>query len=303
MKRFLTHLVPALAATLSLTACGGDPLATTPGQGSSGGSVVVGSANFPESNLLAEIYAQALRAKGVSATTKLNIGSREVSMAALKDGSIDMLPEYNGALLNYFTGGDATQTTTSEINTALKKALPKGLTVLDASEAQDKDGFAVTKETAKKYGLSSLADLKQANGKLVLGGASELRTRFVGIKGLKQVYGLDFKQYKPLDAAGPLTVAALKDGAIDVANLYTTQSTIKQNGFVVLDDPKHPVAAENVLPVARKSKMSPDVKSTLNAVSAELTTKDLAALVKQVEIDKSLPRAVAKSYISEHGLD
>ncbi|MFF2963260.1 glycine betaine ABC transporter substrate-binding protein [Streptomyces sp. NPDC057963] len=96
-----------------------------------------------------------------------------------------------------------------------------------------------------------------------MGGAPELRTRFVGVKGPKQVYGLDFKQYKPLDTAGPLTVAALKGGVIDVANLYTTQSTIKQNGFVVLDDPKHLVAAENVLPVARKSKMSPNVQSTL----------------------------------------
>jgi osmoprotectant transport system substrate-binding protein len=305
MKLRFTHLASTLAAALLLlTACGGDeggPLDTTEGQQTPTDTVVVGSANFPENVLLAEIYAGALTAKGVKASTKLNIGSREIYIPALQDGSIDLLPEYTGNLTLHYNM-NATAKTPDEVYAELAKALPQGLIVLDKSAAEDKDAVVVTKATADRLKLKTIEDLKAQAPQLILGGPPEWRDRFTGVPGLKQVYGLQFKEFKPLDVAGPLTVKALTDGTVDAANLFTTQSAIATNNFVALDDPKSFFLAQNVVPVIREAKASPTVRDALNAVSAKLTTQNLTEMVKRVEVDKDDAKTVAKDFLQQNGL-
>src|SRR3954464_6301569 len=189
MKQFRALGGLAALALLALTACGGssnpvtvDSSSAAPAgsaSASGAGAVTVGSANFPENVLLAEIYAGALSAKGVKVTKKLNIGSRETYIPGLEDGSIDLIPEYSGVLMQYFNK-DATATSSADVYAALKSAVPTQLTVLEQSTAEDKDSVVVTKEPADKSSLTSIADLKPVAKDLVLGGPPEWKTRPTG---------------------------------------------------------------------------------------------------------------------------
>ena len=297
--------VTAAAALFGVAACGSgssDPLAAggSASQASSG-SIVVGSANFPESALLAEIYAGALSAKGVKVDKKLNIGSRETYIPALKDGSIDLIPEYTGVLDQYFNK-DAKATTSADVYTELKAAVPATLSVLDKSAAEDKDAVVVTKDTAAKLKLKSIADLGPYAKNLTLGGPPEWKTRPTGVPGLKKVYNLDFKTFRPLDAGGPLSVQALKNGQVDAVNLFTTDPSVAANGFVILGDPKSLFAAQNVVPLITKSKVTPTISAALDAVSAKLDTATLGQLVKEVVVDKKDASAVAKEFLAKNNL-
>jgi osmoprotectant transport system substrate-binding protein len=306
MKRTRIALaVTAVAALMGVAACGsgsGDPLAagTSAGKASSG-TIVVGSANFPESALLAEIYAGALSAKGVKVDKKLNIGSRETYIPALKDGSIDLIPEYTGVLDQYFNKS-AKATTADAVYAELKAAVPATLTILNKSTAEDKDAVVVTKETATKLGLKSIADLGPHAKDMTLGGPPEWKTRPTGVPGLKKFYNLDFKTFRPLDAGGPLSVQALKNGQVDAVDIFTTDPSIAANGFVILNDPKSLFAAQNVVPLITKSKVTPTISAALNAISAKLDTATLGQLVKEVVIDQKDPVVVAKEFLAKNGL-
>ena len=199
--------------------------------------MVVGSANFPESELLAEIYAGALKAKGVTVSTKLNIASRETYVPALENGEIDLIPEYTGGFSKYLSA-DADTSTEEAALASLKSLLPENLTALEPSAAQDKDSITVTRATADKYSLKTIEDLAPVAGEFVLGGPPEWKNRALGVPGLKKTYGLTFKDFKALDVAGPLTVQALKNGQVQAANLFTTDPSIKANDFVSLEDTK-----------------------------------------------------------------
>jgi osmoprotectant transport system substrate-binding protein len=306
MKRTTVSLATlATAAVMALTACGGgggsDPLATGNNSPAASDTIVVGSANFPESALIAQIYAGALTAKGVKVSTKLNIGSRETYIPGLQDGSIDLIPEYSGVLLQYFDK-TATQVSSDEVYAALKTKVPAKLTVLNQSAAEDKDSVTVTKDTATKYNLKSIADLKSVAGQLVLGGPPEWKTRQTGAPGLKAKYGVVFKEFKSLDAGGPLTINALKNGSIQAGDVFTTDPNIVANGWVSLEDPQNLFAAQNVLPLINKAKASTQVTDTLNAVSAKLDTQTLLDLDKQIITDKKDPAEVAKTFLSSAGL-
>jgi len=306
MKRTRIALaVTAAAALFGVAACGSgssDPLAAGGSAGKvSSGSIVVGSANFPESALLAEIYAGALSSKGVTVEKKLNIGSRETYIPALKDGSIDLIPEYTGVLDQYFNK-NAKATTSDDVYAELKAAVPATLTVLNKSAAEDKDSVVVTQKTAAKYGLKSIGDLAPQAKNLTLGGPPEWKTRPTGVPGLKRVYNLDFKTFRPLDAGGPLSVQALKNGQVDAVNLFTTDPSIADNGFVILDDPKSLFAAQNVVPLITKSKVTPTISAALDAISAKLDTATLGQLVKEVVVDKKDPAVVAKEFLAKNNL-
>jgi osmoprotectant transport system substrate-binding protein len=316
MKQFraaLTRVAGVAAVGLAvagLAACGGssNPVAADTSSASGGasgsasaGTITVGSGNFPEAVLLGEIYAGALKAKGVTVTKKLNIGSRETYIPALNDGSIDLIPEYSGNLLQYFDK-NATATSSTDVFAALPKALPATLEVLQQSTAEDKDAVVVTKETADKYKLTSIADLAPVAKDLVFGGPPEFKTRAAGIPGLTAKYGVTFKEFKPLDVAGPLTVNALKNGQVQAANLFSTDSSVAANDFVVLQDPKFVFAAQNVLPLINKSKASAQVTDALNAVSAKLDTPGLTALVAQVVTEKKEAADVAAQWLKDKGL-
>lgn len=301
-RRWIPTALFATAA-LALTACGGsggDPLATS-GDSSPAASdtIVVGSANFQENVLLAEIYAGALSAKGVKVEKKLNIGSRETYIPGLEDGSIDLIPEYSGVLLQYFKK-DATEVTSDEVYTALKTAVPAKLSVLEQSTAEDKDALVVTKELADKAKLVSIGDLKGKG--YTLGAASEFKTRPTGVPGIESKYGVTFKSFKSLDAGGPLTINALKKGTIQVANIFSTDPNIPANNWVELADPNNLFAAQNVLPLINKAKANATVTTALNGVSAKLTTPVLAGLVKEVVLDKKDPETVAGDWLKSNSL-
>jgi len=432
MRRIrLGSAAAAVCLALLLAACGGGDDALQGGtQPSDSSSVIVGSTNFPEQLILAQMYAAVLEKAGVDVTTRLNLGNREVVFPALEKGEIQLLPEYNGSVLS-FLDPKATATTTEEVNTALapllqaknlvaldtspaedkdgwavtqetatkhnlstlddlkpvasqlvvggpaelktrpaglpglKKvygipdfkefkaldpggpltisALKKGdiqllpeyngsvlsfldpkatavtseevntalapllqaknLVALQQSPAEDKDGWAVTKETAAKYNLRTLDDLKPVAGQLVVGGPPELKTRPAGLPGLKNVYGIpDFKEFKALDAGGPLTVSALKKGDIDVGRVFTTQGVIAAEGWVLLEETKPLEPAQNVVPIGRTDAMTDQVKNALNALSGKITTEELTKLNAQVDVDKKDPEQVARDWLTQQGL-
>ncbi|MDQ1049414.1 osmoprotectant transport system substrate-binding protein [Streptomyces sp. V4I2] len=298
----------ALAAAAALLAgCSSsddtsDPLA---GEKADGGTVVVGSNNFAESILLADIYGEALKAKGVKVTYKPNIGSRETTYGLLKNGSITVLPEYNGSLLAYLDP-KAEQKTAESVNAAAKAKLDAKLTLLDSAPAEDKDSVSINAETAKKYSLtaqSTLADLKDIAPELVIGGSPEFQTRQQGLLGLKSQYGLEFKSFKALDAGGPLTQAALTKNTVQAADIFTTDPTITKEKFVVLQDPKNLFGFANVTPLVYKSGLSQEGVAALNEVSAKLDTKALLEMDSQVQLENKDPLDVAKAWLKTVGLD
>ncbi|GGM11711.1 glycine/betaine ABC transporter substrate-binding protein [Streptomyces fumigatiscleroticus] len=292
----------ALLAGCSSSDDGGDdPLA---GDKASGGTVVVGSNNFAESILIADIYGEALKAKGVKVSYKPNIGSRETTYGLLKNGSITVLPEYNGSLLAYLDS-KAEQTSADAVNAAVKAKLDSKLTLLDSSPAEDKDSVSLNAATAKKYGLdssSTLADLKGISQDLVIGGSPEFQTRQQGLVGLKSEYGLEFKSFKALDAGGPLTQAALTKNTVQAADIFTTDPTITKEKFVVLQDPKNLFGFANVTPLVYKSGLSEEGVAALNEVSAKLDTKTLLELDSQVQLENKDPLDVAKAWLKSAGL-
>jgi osmoprotectant transport system substrate-binding protein len=282
MKRTVVGLVTAAVAVLGLTACGGSSNPLSSGSsGSSGssspGSITIGSGNFAESQLLAQVYAAALKAKGVNVTEHLNIGSREVYFPALKDGSIDLIPDYSGTLLQYLDK-TAAQVSSDDVYTALKQQLPKGLAALDMAQAQDKDAIVVTQATANQYHLKSIADIAPHCAQFTFGGPPELQTRPDGLPGFKSHYNCVFGSFKALDAGGPLTIGALKNGNVQAADIFTTDASIKADNFVVLDDPKNNFAAQNVVPIINSAKNTSTITAALNAVQAKLDTATLAQL-------------------------
>ncbi|WP_051267655.1 ABC transporter substrate-binding protein [Nakamurella lactea] len=271
------------------------------GAGAAGGPIIVGSADFTENVIIAEIYAAALKAKGIDATTKPRLGSREVYIPALKDGSINLVPEYTGTALQYFDK-KATASDPETTFADLKKALPANLTILDKAPAEDKDSLTVTKATADKEGLKTIEDLKGKSQNMVLGGPEEWKTRMTGVPGFQKYYGLTFKSFEVTDAGGPITVKALTTGIIQAGNIFTTDAAIAKNNLVALEDTKGMFGAQNVVPLIAKSAVTPQVTDALNAVSAKLTTEDLVTLNDKVANQHLDPATVAQDWVSEKGL-
>jgi len=291
MKRTLAVIVAA--AALLASACGSKDDLSGANQQSASGEVVVGSADFTENKILAEIYAGALKATGAKVSVKSGIGARELVVQALQDKSLGVVPEYTGNLLNYFDKANTT-TGAEEVYTALKAKTPSGLEVLDKSEAEDKDVLVVSKATADA-GVKSIADLA-AKPDFVLGAAGEWATRWQ--TKIKDLYGVTFKEIKTTDTGGPVTVDALKNATVQVVNLYTTSADIKANGFVELADPKNMYPAQNIVPLLRSDAVDDKGKAALNNVSKALTTEKLAELVKKVEVDKDTIANVAAAFLA-----
>src|SRR5580704_7493403 len=286
------------SSSASASASSSNPLSS----GGSSTSVVVGSANFPENELLATVYAQALQAKGVKVSTKLNIGAREVYYPQVEKGTISIIPEYNGTLLTVEVDKTSTAKTTAEVDAALAAKLPSTLEVLNSAPAQDSDSITVTQATANKYHLKSIADLKPYAANMALGAPPEFKTRTDGIAGLKATYGLTFKSFVPLDESGPLTLAALQDGKVQAADVFTTTPQIVTDKLVALADPKFNFAAQNVIPLVYKKAVTPTITSTLNAISQRLTTNALLQMDKAVIIDHANYSTVASAWLKAVGL-
>ena len=286
---------PSASATTSSSS---NPLS----QGGAAGTVVVGSANFPENELLAEIYIQALQAKGIKVTPKLNIGSREVYYPQVTKGTISIIPEYNGTLLTVAVDKTSTAKTTAQVDQALAAKLPSTLEVLTPAPAEDSDSVTVTAATAAKYHLKSIGDLKPYASTMVLGGPPEFKTRSDGVAGLKANYGLTFKSFDPLDESGPITLAALTDGKVQAADVFTTTPQIITDKLVSLADPKFNFAAQNVIPLVYKPAMNPTIIATLNAISAKLTTAALLQMDAAVITQHANYSTVAAGFLKAEGL-
>lgn len=305
MRRLLTAAIAAVTA-ITAAGCGSSSKQGTPppstaagGTGSAATSklVTIGSANFPENEVLADIYADALRKAGVAVSTKLDIGSREVYFKEVENGTLNVFPEYNGALLDYLQPG-ATAASTADVDKALSAALPPSLEALQPSPAQDADSVTVTSTFAAAHHLKSISDLKPIESQVTIGAPPEFANRQQGLLGLKKLYGLTLK-FKPLDESGPLTIAALEDGTIQAGDVYTTDPSVAKYHFVALADPLHLFPAENVTPIVNRNVATPTVVKTLNAVSAALTTSDLVQLVGAVENDHVDPGTAASQFVTQ----
>jgi osmoprotectant transport system substrate-binding protein len=288
----------ASASSSSSSSSSSNPLAG----GGSSGSVVVGSANFPENEVLAEVYALALQSKGVKVSTKLNIGAREIYYPQVEKGAITIIPEYNGTLLTVEADPSSTAKTTAAVDAALAAKLPSSLTVLNPAPAEDSDSITVTQATATKDHLKTIADLAPYASQMVLGGPPEFTTRSDGIAGLKSVYGLTFKSFDPLDESGPITLAALTSGKVQAADVFTTTPQIVTDKLVSLADPKNNFAAQNVIPLVYKPALTSTISSTLNAVSAKLTTAALLQLDVNVITNKQSYTTAAQNWLNSVGL-
>ncbi|MEF3120271.1 ABC transporter substrate-binding protein [Kocuria flava] len=305
-RRRLALPATAAALLLGLTACGGsgeDPLSGgEQGTGAAQDTVTVGSADFPESQVLAELYAGALDSAGIEAETSPGIGAREAYVTAVQDGSVDVVPDYSGNLLLY-ADPEATETSAEEIVQALPEALPEGLTVLEPSSAENKDAMVVTPETAERYGLTSIADMAEVCDELVIAGPPEFRERPQGLRGLEEHYGCVPRSFEPInDGGGPLTLQALLDGDVDVADIFTTTPSIADHDLVVLEDPENNFIAQQVLPLAAEGRLSEEAEEALNELSGKLTTEDLVELNRKVSGEQQMsPADAAQEWLSANG--
>ncbi|WP_280394769.1 ABC transporter substrate-binding protein [Nocardia brasiliensis] len=288
-----------------LSACGNsDPLASK--GDCAGDGLVVGSANFPESETVAEIYAEVLRVNGFKVDTKLNIGSREAYVPAVRQCAISVIPEYNGNLLQYLDK-NASATSAADVNSALTAALGSELAVGTPAPGEDSDAVVVTKATAERWNLRSIADLAAHSAEVKFGAPAEFQERAGGLPGLKKNYNLDIaaNNFVPIaDGGGPATVRALVEGQVTAADIFTTSPAITQNNLVVLEDPKHNFPAQNVVPLFNAAKKTDKALAALNAASAKLTTAELIKLNEAVSgTAKTEPKAAAVAWVAAQGLN
>ncbi len=294
-------VVPAL---LLPVACGGGAtVRATPAELDA--SVTVASFNFEESELLGELFAQALESAGVPVDRALRLGARELVSPALRQGLVDVVPEYVGSGLAFLAPDRPPVQESEEARRQLQEVVGSDVVVLPPAEAQDQNGFVVLRETAERHGLRAISDLRPLAPDLVFGGPPECRGRRLCLAGLEEVYSLRFKAFRPLDSSGPLTVASLLGRRVDVALLFTTDGDLASDELVVLEDDRRLQPAENVVPVVRRSILDRHggvVRTALAAVTTALDTEDLVDLNRQV--DRGEPAAeVAARWLDEQGID
>lgn len=288
-----------VVVALALAACGDGE---SGGDTKEGPTVKVASFGFPESVILAEIYAQALEAEGYPVEKALNLGSREVIFPSLESGEVNFLPEYVGSSLAVGFGLPGEGDTDAGV-TALRAAFAeKNITVLDAAPGEDKNVFVVTQAFADEHGLTSVADLANVEG-VTLGGPPECEQRETCYLGLKEAYGLDGLAFESI-AEGAARVAALESGQIQLSLLFSTQPIIAEKGFVALEETEGIIAAENIVPVVSDEvadAYGDDFAALINSISAKITTEDLLELNGKVEIDAQSEETVAADWLVANG--
>jgi len=310
MRRYRTLALGAAALVLVLSACtpGGSGASPSASEAAQKPTVKVGSAGFYEAAVVAEMYAQALEAKGYTVDRHLEIGERPAVHAAFTANEVNLIPEYLGGLAGQGLGiadlsSDA-QTAWDNMQAALAA---KGWVSFNFGPGTDADGFAVRKETADQYGLVTMSDLAKVTDPLVWGVAGGCPTNPVCGPGLKATYGIDLAkvQLETLTACSPDIATSLNDSAIDVAQVCTTQPEIASMNLVLLADDKHLQPAQNMVPVASKELADAggaDLAATLNAISAKLTTEALTQLGVEISLNhKDIPD-VAQQFLKDNGL-
>jgi osmoprotectant transport system substrate-binding protein len=302
-----------VALMLALAACGdgsGEGATTTSGDGATttggaieGPAITVASFNFPESVILAEIYAQVLEANGYTIERNLNLGSREVIFPEFEDASIDLLPEYLGSAITVGFGETAPTDQAEAIQVLSDLFAGMSVTVFEPAPGEDKNVFVVTGDFASENGAATVSDLADA-GQIVLGGPPECEDRSTCYAGLVETYGLSNLSFESIQE-GAARVAALESGEIQVALLFSTQPVITEKGFVALEGTEEIIAPENVVPVVSNEVVEAygdDFADLINSVSAGITTDVLLDLNGRVEIDAENPEDVATAWLTETGL-
>jgi osmoprotectant transport system substrate-binding protein len=225
---------------------------------------------------------------------------------ALERGLVELVPEYAGSLLAFLTGRTAPRDVAKAHAALAEELSSRGLVALEPAPAQDRNAIVVTSQTARRLGVDDVSDLARADEELVFGGPTECASRPLCLKGLETTYGLAFPRFVPLDEAGPVTVAALVSGQVDVALMFSSDGAIAVNAFVVLRDDRRLQPAENVTPVLASgivSRFGPHVVDVINGVSARLTTRDLRTMNALVSVDGRSPAAVAAGWLVAEGFD
>jgi osmoprotectant transport system substrate-binding protein len=271
---------------------------------SAGTTIVLGTKNFPEEYILGQLYKQALEAKGFTVSYKENIGSTELIQTSLTSGKINMYPEYTGVIVqDVFHHTNSPKTAKATYQLAKQLEASKGFTLLNPTPFFDTDQVAVTNATAKKYGLKSISDLKNA-GTFKFGAFPECKTRNTCLPGYERAYGITKVTFVPL--AGISAYAALDAGKILAADVFSTDPPLaKPSKYTVLADPKHVTGFQNVAPIVKTSvaqSLGSKFTSTVNAVSAKLTLPAIIAMNKAVIVDKQSAAKVAGAFLKANGL-
>jgi osmoprotectant transport system substrate-binding protein len=296
-RRRLPSFVFVLALALTTTAC------ALLGDDDRSKRLTVGAVTFAENQIVAEMYSLALEDAGYTVDRRFNFQSRESLQPELLSGNVDLAPEYLASLLTSLEPGSEPE---SDPESNLERLEPlvedKGLELLDASEANNTNAIVVDSETAGRLKLDEVSDLRPHAAELVFGGPPECSDRPFCLKGLRAVYGLEFDVFRKLDAGGPLTIAALGSGEIDVALLFTTSGVIAEREWVVLEDDKQLQAADNITPLIRSEVLTPELAERLDAISAGLTTEAMTELNARVEVGSEDFRDVARDFIEQQNL-
>jgi osmoprotectant transport system substrate-binding protein len=295
-------LATVLAFAMTAVACGSSPSSGGSSSSTPKGNVTIAGFNFTEGSVLAEVYGQALEHDGYSVQYKLNLGNREVVSKAIEAGSVDAYIGYAATDLEFYNNkaGEASGDANGNVTKLNGHLQSLNLVALTPSAAIDQNAFAMTKANAQKFNATKLSDLAAAGGQIVLGGPPECATRPFCKPGLESTYGIHFKDFKSLDADGPLTRAALANGSIQLGLVFSSDGDLNSLGLVVLQDDKHLEAADNVVPILRSSVATDEVKKVMNAVSAGLTTNDLVDMNNQAGPQHMDPDAVAAAYLQKH---
>ncbi len=305
--RILRHTLPRAVAvtaalTLALTACSGsEPTGDGSATGTpvEGPTIVVGSFNFGESQILGNIYALALQDAGYQVETQLDLGSREVILPELEKGAISFLPEYAGSALSVGFGGEPTGDLDATIAALQAEFDAINVTVLEPAPGQDANAFAVTQAFADEHSLVTVADLANVTDGVTFGGPPECEERATCLLALTDTYGLTNITFESIQE-GSVRVSSLAQGAIDVSLLFSTQPVIAVEGFVILEDPEGAIPVENITPVVANNVIDAygdDFVALINGISAKITTDVLIELNGKVELDAEDASDVARAWL------
>jgi osmoprotectant transport system substrate-binding protein len=290
VRRLRFGLAAVLLLLAALTGCGGDPSAEpSPATGGGAAALRFASYDFGENQVLVEVYAEAARRAGVPVQVRHRVGTREIVSPAMEQGLVDVVIDYMGTALAFARPSEATgQRTTEEVHGALERTLfTRGISVLAAAEAEDQNGFAVTRAFAGEHDLTALSDLAPLAGDLRFGGPPECPERPFCLLGLEQVYGLQFEEVLSMPSRAA-TADALRAGQIDVGMLETTNPRLAVSGLILLTDDRGWQPHENVVPLVRTDALErwgATLRRAFDEVSARLTTEDLLQLNRAVEVE------------------
>lgn len=305
--RYKGRIIALLAVLSLLAACGaGASDGTSGGDGGTsagaGGSpaVVVGSQAYYSNEIIAEIVSQVLEGAGYTVDRQFQIGSREVYLPELLDGTIDVLPEYSGNLLQYLAP-DASARTPEEVLAALDTSLPSGLRALAAAAATDQDSYTVTREFAQEHGLSEIGDLAEVTVPLVMGANSEFGARTYGPEGVRATYGVTIELLPIEDYGGPLTIRALLDGTVNVADIYTASPAVAENDLVTLADPESLILSQQVVPIVSAA-VDAQGGAAIEQAMARLDTPTLIELNRLSTADQQSSEQIAREWLTSEGL-